>query len=169
LFANTKPNTGEPKLDVPTIDFAKTKEILSFKQWNLKADSIFINDTALFDWRTYDKLKYSSAEGVYTTNFQWNYKNANTHIYLDLGKVSYTAEVFVNGKPAGKRIFSPYLIEISTLLQNGLNQLEVRVTTGQLNGFIGKAKQGDSKYKQFKNKEDQLMSAGLIGPVKIIE
>ena len=44
---------------------------------------------------------------------------------------------------------------------------KVRVTIGQLNGYIGKAKNGDKHYAQFKNKEDQLMSAGLIGPVVI--
>lgn len=36
------------------------------------------------------------------------------------------------------------------------------VTTGQLNDYIGKAKNGDKYYAQFKNKEDQLMSAGLM-------
>jgi hypothetical protein len=55
------------------------------------------------------------------------------------------------------------------MLKQGTNQIEVRVTTGQLNSYIGKAKQGDSRYKQFKNKEDQLMSAGLLGPVVIRE
>jgi len=37
-----------------------------------------------------------------------------------------------------------------------------------LNGFIGKAKRSDKQYAQFKGRENQLMSAGLIGPVKII-
>jgi len=55
------------------------------------------------------------------------------------------------------------------MAKKGENKIEVRVTTGQLNGYIGKAKQGDSRYKQFKNKEDQLMSAGLLGPVVIRE
>ena len=43
----------------------------------------------------------------------------------------------------------------------------MHITTGQLNGFIGKAKNSDSRYKQFKGKEDQAMSAGLVGPVVI--
>lgn len=66
-------------------------------------------------------------------------------------------------------MFAPYIIDISPFLVLGNNKIEVRVTTGQLNGFIGKAKQGDTHYKQFKNKEDQVMAAGLVGPVIIRE
>ena len=61
------------------------------------------------------------------------------------------------------------MLDITSLLNPGENKIEVRVTTGQLNGLIGKAKSGDSHYKQFKNSEDQLMAAGLIGPVVIRE
>jgi len=75
--------------------------------------------------------------------------------------------VYVNGKFAGKRVFAPYMLDITDLLVEGANQVEVRVTTSQLNGYIGKAKNGDAHYKQFKNKEDQLMAAGLLGPVVI--
>ncbi|MNF95480.1 hypothetical protein D3C84_782370 [compost metagenome] len=62
---------------------------------------------------------------------------------------------------------APYLLDITSFLQSGINQIEVRVTTGQLNGFIGNAKNGDKRYNQFKDKEDIIMSAGLIGPVVI--
>ncbi|MEZ2337370.1 MULTISPECIES: hypothetical protein [unclassified Mucilaginibacter] len=49
----------------------------------------------------------------------------------------------------------------------GGNKIEIRVATGQLNSFIGKAKSGDQRYLQFKASDDQVMSAGLIGPVTI--
>ena len=126
--------------------------------------------TVVLQWAwTNDQLKFSSAEGIYTSSFEWNNSITSSHYYLDLGKVYFTAEVFINGKFAGKRIFSPYLLDITSLLQKGTNTIEVHVTTGQLNGFIGKAQQGDIHYKQFKGKEDQLMSAGLVGPVAIRE
>jgi hypothetical protein len=145
------------------------KVVMALNKWVLKTDSVDLKDTPLFDWRTNDKLKFSSSEGVYTSSFQWENKPAAAHFYLDLGKVYFTADVYINGKFAGKRIFAPYLLDISSLLVPGENKIEVRVTTGQLNGFIGKAKSGDSRYNQFKNKEDQLMAAGLIGPVVIRE
>jgi hypothetical protein len=59
------------------------------------------------------------------------------------------------------------VLDISKYLIKGPNTIEVRVTTGQLNGFIGKAELGDQRYLQFKGKNDQLMSAGLLGPVMI--
>lgn len=81
----------------------------------------------------------------------------------------FTAEVRVNEKAAGKRIYAPYQLDITPFVRAGTNQIEVRVTPTQLNGFIGKAQQGDKRYSQFKNKTDQLMSAGLAGPVRILE
>ena len=73
----------------------------------------------------------------------------------------------INDKFAGKRIFAPYMLDITSFLIQGNNKIEIHVTPGQLNGFNGKAKQGDNRYKQFKGQEDQIMSAGLIGPVVI--
>jgi hypothetical protein len=145
------------------------KIIASIDKWNLSADSVDIKNSALFDWRTNDRLKFSSAAGVYSSSFQWNDTTVyiNNRYYVDLGKVYFTAEVYVNGKLAGKRVFAPYMIDITNLVIPGENQIVVRVTTGQLNGYIGKAKQGDAHYKQFKGKEDQVMAAGLLGPVVI--
>ncbi len=169
LFASTqngirlKRSPGFP----PVTD--QSKAVISFDHWNLKADSTDLKDIPLFDWRTNDQLKFSSAEGVYTSLFQWHDTTKNAHYHLDLGKVYFTAEVYVNGKFAGKRVFAPYMLDITSFLVQGENKIEVRVTTGQLNGYIGKAKSGDSHYKQFKNKEDQLMAAGLAGPVVIRE
>jgi hypothetical protein len=166
LYASVKANTsGNNSMSTAT---DQAKEVLQLKQWDLKADSIDLKSNVLFDWRTNEQLRYSSAEGVYTSSFQWN-NTGSSHFYLDLGKVYFTAEVYVNGKPAGKKVFAPYMVDITGFLTPGLNKIEVRVTTGQLNSFIGKAKSGDSHYKQFKNKDDQLMSAGLTGPVVIRE
>jgi alpha-L-rhamnosidase len=168
LYASTKKSMVDNAPPVSSVVTDKSKEIISLNDWNLKADSIEIKGSSLFDWGKNEQLKFSSAEGIYTSSFQWS-NNSSSHFYLDLGKVCFTAEVYINGQFAGKRIYSPYMLDITQSLKQGTNQVEVRVTTGQLNGYIGKAKQGDSRYKQFKNKEDQLMSAGLLGPVIIRE
>ncbi|MEO8713323.1 MAG: glycosylhydrolase-like jelly roll fold domain-containing protein, partial [Parafilimonas sp.] len=167
LYASTKNIGPDNSLFTNAITVDENTQILSIDKWNIKTDSVEIKDTALFDWKTNDQLKFSSAEGIYTSSFQWNNSNASSHYFIDLGKVYFTAEVYINGKLAGKRIYAPYLLDITSFLQQGTNQVEVRITTGQLNGFIGNAKNGDARYKQFKGKEDQLMSAGLIGPVVI--
>lgn len=141
------------------------KEIVMLDKWNVKVDSVELKNSALFDWRSNDQLKYSATEGVYTSLFEWSKTNTTTNYYFDLGKVLFTAEVFVNGKFAGKRIFAPYMLDITPYLLAGANTIEVHVTPGQLNSFINKANLGDSRYRQFRNNEGQLMSAGLLGPV----
>lgn len=167
LFASTKVNEDLNQLPTLPILADTEKEILRINQWDIKADSLEIKGTALFDWKTNEKLKFFSAEGIYTSKFQWEPRDSSKHYFLDLGTVCFSAEVFINGKPAGKRIFAPYLLDITSFLKSGTNLLEVHVTPGQLNGFIGNAKNGDKRYAQFKGKEDQVMSAGLIGPVII--
>ena len=44
-----------------------------------------------------------------------------------LGRVRGTAEVLVNGVPAGVRIWSPYIFDLTDHLSPGENDLEVRV------------------------------------------
>ena len=161
-----KDNSNKPVKSVAVVS-DKSKEILSLNNWDFKSDSIEMNKTPLFDWKGNDQLKFSSAQGIYKSSFLWKEPKSGAHYWLDLGKVYFTADVFINGKFAGTRIFAPYMLNITSFLKSGENNIEIRITPGQLNGYIGKAKQGDVYYKQFKNKDDQIMSAGLIGPVKI--
>lgn len=167
LYASTKNSPVANNMIKQVINVDENNAILSIDKWNVKVDSIEIKDTSLFDWKNSNQLKFSSAEGIYTSSFQWNDNNVLSHYFLDLGRVCFTAEVYINGKFAGKRIYSPYQLDITSFLHQGTNEIEVHVTSGQLNGFIGKAKNGDARYKQFKGKESQVMSAGLIGPVSI--
>jgi hypothetical protein len=48
-------------------------------------------------------------------------------LVLDLGRVRGTAEVRLNGEPAGVRILSPYRFDLSSLATPGENRLEVLV------------------------------------------
>lgn len=168
LYASTRSN------DVPKdVQFRleqasdTTKDVVAVKNWMLMADSISVSDSALFDWRSHSRLKYSAATGVYTAEFQWARQKDSSHIYLDLGRVYFTAEVSINGRNEGAALFSPYMVDITDLVVQGKNTIEVRVTPSALNSYIGQANAGDSRYKQFKNKDDQLMAAGLLGPVVI--
>jgi hypothetical protein len=166
LFASTNNHANQVSTTTPiTVD--PNKSILSIKKWNLKTNSVTIKNSELFDWRTNEQLKYSSETGLYTSTFQWPFNTSGRRFFLDLGHVSFTAEVYINAKFSGKVIYSPYVLDISKYLIKGTNTIEVRVTPGQLNGFIGKANDDDPRYLQFKGKNDQLMSAGLLGPVMI--
>lgn len=49
-------------------------------------------------------------------------------IWIDLGSVYETAEVFVNGASAGVRICGPYTFSLTGLIQKGHNKLRIEVT-----------------------------------------
>jgi hypothetical protein len=167
LYASTKTNVPAASSADSSLSVNLKQEKLTIDRWNMKVDSVEIKDSSLFDWKNYEQLKFSSAKGIYTSAFQWEQSNGSAPFFLDLGKVCFTAEVYINEKFVGKRIYAPYLLDITSFLKTGTNTIEVHVTPGQLNDFIGKAKNGDKRYSQFKGREDQLMSAGLIGPVVI--
>lgn len=169
LYASTKKTVPVNRLTTtPGLADGGTV-IAQLTTWAIQADSLMVKESPLFDWKTRADFRFTSAEGVYTASFQLTTKKSSAHYFLDLGKVYFTAEVTINGKAAGRRIYAPYRLDITPLIQAGTNQIEVRVTPTELNGYIGKAKTGDTRYRQFKTKADQIMSAGLEGPVRLLE
>lgn len=167
LYASTKSSAEKGLLSAPPVQPDRTRKITTITQWDIKTDSIEIKSSPLFDWRTNNLLKFSAGEGIYTASFQWQPENTNTHYFLDLGKVYYAADVYINEQYAGRCIAAPYMTDITSFLKEGKNQVNIRVTPGQLNGYIGNANKGDKRYAQFKGKENQLLPAGLLGPVVI--
>ena len=53
--------------------------------------------------------------------------DAGRTLCLDLGRVRTAAEVWVNGAPAGVRIWSPYRFDITALVRTGENGIEVLI------------------------------------------
>ncbi|GGH33473.1 hypothetical protein GCM10007423_23770 [Dyadobacter endophyticus] len=167
FYASQNSDTADSSAKASTARVNPTEAVLSLSNWDIRVDSVLLKNTVLFDWKSDSLLRFSSADGIYNSTFQWKQGSADKHFFLDLGKVCFTAEVYINNVFVGKRIFPPYLLDITRFLKSGNNTIQVRVTPGQLNEFIGKAKNGDAKYRQFKGKEDQIMPAGLLGPVLI--
>jgi hypothetical protein len=91
----------------------------------------------------------------YETGFDWAHREGM--IWLDLGEVYETMEVWVNGQAAGVCICPPYRLDISELVRPGKNTLIVEVTN-----TLAKA-QRDS-FSRFAQQEP----SGLIGPVCLI-
>jgi hypothetical protein len=164
LLANTKNGIESNLLSKAEPNAYNTTEVLKVEKWDISSDTVKLVNSLLFDWRTNEQLKFSTHEGLYTSTFQLEAINPNAAYFIDLGKVYFTAEVVINGKPAGKRINAPYILNITGLLKTGENSIEVRITPGQLNGFIGEAAKGNKRFNAFK-KDDGLMAAGLVGPV----
>lgn len=164
LMAGTKNNVNPEFLSKPETNAYQAKEVLKIEKWDVSSDSISVKSTSLFDWKTNEQFKFASGEGVYKSTFQLNELNPKADYFIDLGKVFFTADVVINGKSAGERIYTPYSLNVTNLLHKGENTIEVRVTPGQLNSFIGEAEKGDKRFNAFK-RNTGLMSSGLVGPV----
>ena len=83
--------------------------------------------------------------------------DAQTHKALDLGTVGQCAQVHLNGKYVGTRLFAPYIFDISSAVQNGENNLEITVA----NTCVYEQPDLFSRYMLIK-------PSGLLGPVKIL-
>jgi len=88
-------------------------------------------------------------------DFEW--AGQVQHVSLDLGEVFETAEVWVNGQPAGVCICPPYQFEIGQAIHLGKNTLVVEVTN-----TLGKDQR--DYFSRFAQQEP----AGLLGPVRLV-
>ena len=127
---------------------------------------------SLGDWR-YRVGESFSGTGIYSIEFN-RPENMREKLTLDLGKVNYTAEVYLNGERVGNLIMPPYRLTVSSDALRDKNLLEIRVTNSAANEykytttFEKFAKWQLSPYhdKQMAFCDDKL-PGGLFGPVKI--
>jgi hypothetical protein len=146
------------------------EEVMQIKNWDITIGDTTIANSELFDWRDKGVFKYESGKGIYKARINLKKKDGKRY-YLDLGKVYFTGRIWINGKEAANLIWSPYETEITSMLKDGDNEIKVEVTPTLLNKLVGlgrTAKEGDP-YFPFRKDQDQLMSAGLGGPVVLSE
>ena len=140
------------------------KAVLTLDKWNLTAGETVLEGVSPQDWRNIPELADCAGEAVYKTTFTLD--TPGKDCVLDLGAVYYTAEVFVNGQSAGKRIWAPYCFRVTDLLKPGVNEVEIRVKPSDYNlkAFLGR--NGDPYYASIA--QGGRMANGLVGPVRIL-
>ncbi len=165
-------------------------ELEFLKEHHYKAVHTF---DQLSDWKDHPNknINYYSGTAIYRKDIQLEEKQSDCNYQLNLGQVSVVAEVFLNGKDLGVLWLSPYTVDITDVLVEGNNKLEVRITNQWTNRLIGDERflpviEGDTMPQwfvenqpmpaskrntycthSFYNKNSKLISAGLLGPVSI--
>jgi hypothetical protein len=104
----------------------------------------------LSSWTEWDGLKHYSGTVMYEKSFELNDPSAWAEVKLDLGEAPELARLWVNGRDAGVRMWSPYVFDIGDFLRPGTNVLKVVVTNSLANLYDGKS-----------------YASGLIGPVQL--
>ena len=122
------------------------------------------------------QIKYFAGKAKYTVNFSipHNIISAKDSIVLDLGKLSATAEVILNGKLLAYPWRPNTCISVSGILKEE-NKLEVTVANVCRNRFIGdliqygsiKSLWTTSPIETILNRNMPLKPSGLIGPIKL--
>lgn len=165
FMASVKKIVLDNLLDTVVNPFEFKKQI-DITNWNIKAGTQVRLNTPLFDWKDDEQYKYLSNIGTYTSSFIINPEQGKKYV-LDLGNVYYAAEVYINNKPVGTKIWPPYKFDITASLKNKVNTIKVEVTPANRNYFVGEGVKGNPHYSNFKKLGNTLLSAGMYGPVSI--
>jgi len=186
----------------PTEKFQEKKTIYKLDgPWNVSFDTTWggpqnIVFNELSDWssRPENGIRYYSGTALYTRSFDLPDNvtiNENATYFLDLGKLKNLGRIKLNGHDLGILWTAPWQVNISGILTEKGNKLEVAVTNLWINRLIGDEEEPwdgvtDGKWPdwllngtnrpskrftftthRFYRKGDQLVESGLIGPVCI--
>jgi len=111
---------------------------------------------ALGDWSQIDGLAAYSGGAWYRRTVSLSPARASGQVLLDLGGVAASAEVRINGRPAGIKVAPPWTLDVSRLVRPGENRVEVLVYNTLANHYTTvPTRYGGSPV------------SGLLGPVRI--
>ncbi len=114
-------------------------------------------EISLGDWSRSGLDTYSGV-GVYSKTVTLEKVHLKGQVLLELGEARTVAEVFVNGRDGGIRMARPFRFDISHLVQEGENLIQIKVANTLANHM--------SSYPTKWVLEGQTVS-GLLGPVRL--
>ncbi|HOD82703.1 MAG: Glycosyl hydrolases family 2, sugar binding domain [Planctomycetes bacterium ADurb.Bin126] len=109
------------------------------------------------DWSKVGQMRHFSGGMWYRRTVKLSDAQVKGRVLLELGEVVATAEVRVNGKPAGVLVNKPFTADITEHVKPGDNRIEVLVYSTLSNHY----QTTPTPYKGTPN-------AGLIGPVRMV-
>ncbi len=127
----------------------------------------------LEDWtkNNDERIRYYSGTAVYKTNIPVKEIPAGKKIYIDLGKINTMAKVKINGQYAGGAWTAPYRVDVTRLLKQGDNAVEVEVVNTWVNRLIGDQRLPEKDRRTWSHNnpwkaDSPLQPSGLEGPVR---
>jgi hypothetical protein len=176
-------NNGTPSSSNPADNYPEPTVIAEFTApWQVRfqsdefkrgpAEPVTFN--LLEDWTNSndERIRYYSGTAVYTTDISIGELPTAEKVYLDLGKVGVMAKVKINGQYAGGVWTAPYRVDITGLVKQGNNAVEVEVVNTWMNRLIGDQRLPENERHTWSHNnpwtaDSPLQSSGLVGPVRI--
>ncbi|MFV0522574.1 MAG: glycosyl hydrolase [Mangrovibacterium sp.] len=165
-----------------------SKTIVLDKKWQLQfndsqpsiSDEFTLDSLTSWTELAHDSLKVNKGTGIYSSSFNIR-KNKNKEYILNLGDVRESARVVINGIVADTLFAVPFKTNISKLLKDGENTIEIDVTNLPANRIADYDRRGVNwrifqeinfvsiTYKKTKFDIWETMPSGLLGPAYITE
>jgi hypothetical protein len=123
-------------------------------------------ETVMLKSWTEQGYPFFSGTGVYRCTFHLD--DVPGYALLRLSELADCVEVWVNGQPAGTRIWRPWEVDISSQLRQGKNELTLKVTNSLVNFIEGEKKASGilgSVYIQYKSTKSLLPERSPSQPV----
>lgn len=154
---------------------SNTKVMELSAPWNVSFENLMTGTkfnttfTELADWKDSDDLrvKFFSGKAIYSTSFKFS-KKSNTPIYIHFDDIKAMGTVYLNGKEVSTLWTAPYETDLSDVLVDGENHLEVKVANLWVNKLIeerlkSKEKRSTWTLVDVVQPDQPLESSGIIG------
>jgi hypothetical protein len=125
---------------------AKIQPVMEFPM-TPPAEFVSGTEKPLEDWQAWGLQKFS---GLLDYTKTVTVDRPDPGIELDLGKVCHVAEVWVNGRNCGARLWGPHVFAVGKALRPGPNEIRIRIAN-LINNSYGESAE-----------------SGLLGPVRLV-
>lgn len=135
-------------------DRVRETEVINLANgWEIRNSPVAIEmDKTLETWTEWKGMEdYSGTISYYNMFTIVDDVSSFASVKADLGRVCEIAQLFINGREAGVRLWGPFVFDIKEFVQQGINTIEIKVTNSLANR-INKAK----------------LDSGLLGPCKVV-
>lgn len=112
-----------------TEQYGAHRRELELKDWYIGSEK-----GELGSWTENEKLKDLCGTVSYKTDFETALKDVKK-LVLDMGLVAEQAEIYINGRYAGYKLWAPYTADITNYVRDGKNSIEIKVTNSLANKY----------------------------------